>query len=31
MLFVEWILPEKPIIEANINFVVNTERGTNLG
>ena len=23
-------LPEKPIIEANINYVVNTERGTNL-
>ena len=23
-------LPEKPIIEANINFVVNTDRGTNL-
>ena len=23
-------LPDKPIIEANINFVVNTERGTNL-
>jgi len=23
-------LPEKPLIEANINFVVNTDRGTNL-
>ena len=23
-------LPDKPLIEANINFVVNTERGTNL-
>ena len=23
-------LPEKPIIEANINYVVNTDRGTNL-